>query len=371
MQRDWEGYYLDGKSALRRRATVRIMQSGLQIAMDGGEALWWPYSEVRQTQGFYDGEQVRLERGGDIAETLLIEGPAFLSHLRHATPELGWRFHDPTWRGMRLNFTLAAAVAVVGITLALYLWGIPGLASLVAPRIPVAWEEKLGLSIVEHLAPPRARCTDPTRIRRLDEIHARLTAPLSNPPYAFRVLVVNTPAVNALAAPGGYVVIFRGLLEQTQTPEELAGVMAHELQHILRRHTTKALLQHASMGLLLAALTGDASGLMTYGLEGARTLGRLRYSRQHEEEADAEGIRMLLAAGIDPQGMAAFFARLQQREEKSLSVPPYFSTHPPTAERVRRLQVLAGEARTPAPRLLPNYAWRDIVNICHGPGASR
>ncbi|MGH8058953.1 MAG: DUF7092 domain-containing protein, partial [Candidatus Entotheonellia bacterium] len=63
-QTDWQGFYLDGRTAARHLATIRLMQSGLEVSTDHGLTLWWPYAEIRQTQGFYAGEQVRLERGG-------------------------------------------------------------------------------------------------------------------------------------------------------------------------------------------------------------------------------------------------------------------------------------------------------------------
>ncbi|MBI2455435.1 MAG: M48 family metallopeptidase [candidate division NC10 bacterium] len=364
MQTDWEGYYLDGRTAARQRATIRVMRQGLQVTRDQGVALWWPYTEIRQTQGFYAGEQVRLERGDEIPEALLVSDAGFLSGLRRMAPELATRFHDPARRRVRVTLTALAALAVIGITTAFFLWGIPALASLVAARVPVSWEERLGQAVVEHLAPRKKQCLDPTRTRMIDEIGVALTAPLPRQPYTFRVMVVNDPTVNAVAAPGGYIVIFRGLLERTRTAEELAGVLAHEFQHVLHRHATRALVQHASSGLLLAALTGDASGATIYGLEAARTLGALQYSRQNEEEADAEGMRMLLQAGIDPTGMIAFFQVLGQNDRTSPTLLKYLSTHPETRDRIERLKSLAAQAPTATATLLPHYDWRDIRKIC-------
>jgi len=364
MRTDWEGYYLDGQTAARHRATIRLMPDRLQITTDAGATLWWPYGEIRQTQGFYAGEQVRLERGGETPEVLLVPDAAFLTDLHRIAPKLARRFHDPTRRRMRARLTLLAALGAIGVATVLYLWGIPALAALVASRVPVSWEERLGQAVVEHLAPPEKRCADPTRGRLIDDIVATLTAPLPRPPYTFRVMVVNNSAVNAFAAPGGYIVIFRGLLERTRTAEELAGVLAHELQHILQRHATRALLQHASTGLLIAALAGDASGAMTYGLESARALGTLRYSRRNEEEADAEGMRMLLAAGVDPAGMIAFFEVLRKQGGETPGLLTYLSTHPSPAGRIETLKALAAQAPRAPVRLLPDYDWRDITQIC-------
>ncbi|MBI5627862.1 MAG: M48 family metallopeptidase, partial [Candidatus Rokubacteria bacterium] len=176
---------------------------------------------------------------------------------------------------------------------------------------------------------------------------------------------VDDPTVNALAAPGGFIVVFRGLLERTRTPEELAGVLAHEIEHVLQRHATKALVQHVSTGLLFTALTGDVSGVMAYGFESARVLGTLRYSRAAEEEADTEGMRLLLAAHIDPAGMIAFFEGMEKRRGEAPGLLTYLSTHPAPEERVARLTRLA-RAPVPAPsrKLLDGYDWADIRRIC-------
>src|SRR5882724_4250501 len=88
--------------------------------------------------------------------------------------------------------------------------------------------------------------------------------------YRIRVTIVDHPAVNAFAAPGGHIVVLRGLLERTRTPEELAGVLAHEIQHVYHRHPTRLVVQHTSAGLLAAAVAGDVSALMAYSLEAAR-----------------------------------------------------------------------------------------------------
>jgi predicted Zn-dependent protease len=263
-----------------------------------------------------------------------------------------------------------SAAGAVAVLCGLYFWGIPALASFLAPRIPVAWEEQLGQSVVRQLAPSERQCTDPVRVRKVEEILAALASSVPQAPYSFRVIVVNDPSVNALAIPGGTIVVFQGLLEKTRTPEELAGVLAHEMQHILRRHGTRALLQQVSTRVLLAAAVGDAKGL-SYGMEGAQVLGMLRYSRQYEEEADAEGIRMLIASRIDPRGFITFFETIKKDGEKSFKIPAYLSTHPDMEGRIQRLRTLASGAPVPRTRLLPGYEWQDMRDFCPARPASR
>ena len=364
MKTEWKGYYLDGRTAARQSATIRLMQSGLEVVPERGAAFLWPYDEIRQTQGSYAGEQVRLERGGDLTEVLIVPDAAFLADIHERAPGSAMRFHNPARRRFRIPLTIIAALAAGGISAAAYLWGIPALAALIAPHVPVSWEARMGQGVAEFIAPPEKRCADEDRIKILDGIVASLIAPLPDPAYTFHVLVVDHSMVNALAAPGGYIVIFRGLLEQTQSAEELAGVLAHELQHILKRHATRAMLQNASTGVLIAALTGDATGAMAYGLDTARALGTLRYSRRNEEEADVEGMRMLLEAGIDPRGMISFFETLEKKGPEAPDFLKYVSTHPSTQERLEKLRSLARPSRRDPATLLKDYDWQEIKKIC-------
>ena len=360
------GHYLDGRSAARQPATIRLTATGLDIALESGATLWWPFAEVRQTQGFYAGQQIRLERGAPLAAVLLVDDVGFLAALHTAAPVLTRRFHDPRRRRARVQLTVLAALAVVGVAAALYVWGIPAAAGAVAARVPASWEERLGNAIVADLASSGRQCVDPEREAVIGGIVRRLLAPLPSVPYTFRVTVLDDGSVNALAVPGGQIILLRGLLERTRTPEELAGVLAHEIQHVLRRHATRMLLQHTSAGLMLAAVSGDISGAMAYGLESARVLGALRYSRQYEAEADVEGLRMLLAAGVDPEGMIAFFETLRAEEGRQPTPLRYLASHPPAGDRMETLKRLAATAPHRSAPLLPDRDWRDVATLCAG-----
>ena len=365
MKTVWTGYYLDGRSAARQRATILPMQSGMQVTTESGQKLAWPYADIRQTQGSYAGEQVRLEVGEGFPEVLLVSDVSLLAALHRVAPDRTTHLHDPSRRRLRVKLTLLAGVAVVGLVALIYVWGIPGLARAAAPFIPVSWEERLGSAAVEELAPEDRRCEDPFREKILNGLVATLTATTPQSPYHIELIVVNDATINAFAVPGGSIVVFRGLLERTETPEQLAGVLAHELQHVLKRHTTRAILEHTSTGILLAAISGDFSGAMTYGIGGARTLGMLKYSRTHEEEADTEGMRMLMAAGIDPAGMIAFYNVLMEKGHDLKGPWAYLSTHPRTQVRVDSLKALAAQPGRPQPvKLFPDFDWRQIRAIC-------
>ena len=367
-------YYLDGRTATRHRVTLTVTPATLHIAMPDGSAKQWPYDEIRQTQGTYRGEPVRLEFGPEPAEAIVISTAALLKDIHGAAPALARHFHNPARRNARIGWTAGAAVAVTLMVVGLYRWGIPGIASAATPYIPVAWEESLGRQVVAHLAPETQQCRNPERLRKLDLIVQTLAATYPESPYRITLSVVDDPTVNAFAAPGGRVVILRGLLERTASPDQLAGVLAHELQHIYQRHTTKAILEQTAATLLLTAVSGDMSGGLAWGLEGARTMGSLHYSRTHETEADLEGLRMMQAARLDPAAMIAFYGTMERGAQDQVGPPAFLSTHPDMGERLATLIALASPPPSDAQRLLPGEDWKDIRSLCRlqagGPSAS-
>lgn len=366
---EWRGTYLDGRSARRRPAAIQITQSGLQFKTEDGATDLWSYSEIRQTQGFYAGQQIRLEKAGTETEALLLDDPEFLIALRRLVPGLERRFHRPERRKMRASLTIFAAFATLGLAAVLYFWAIPSLARVAAAHVPVEWEDSLGQSVVNQLAPAEFRCADPVVENWLTQVTARLArAAPGAPPYKIRVYVVRMPIVNAFAAPGGHIILFQGLIEQTDVPEELAGVLAHELEHVLQRHTTRMLLQQTSSGLILSALTGDLSGAIAFGANAAHTLGALRYSRTMEAEADGEGLRLMAESGIDPTGMITFFKKLEKKEGSLPELLAYVSSHPATSERIQSLESLRAEAR-PKLKPLPAVDWSDFKNRCRATDA--
>ena len=365
---NWQGHYLNGKSADRQPVTVGVTATGLEIVTIDAVLRRWPFAEIRQTQGRYTGEPVRLERGGAAAEVLIINNPHFLTTVRDSAGDYRRRFHDPSVAVSALRSRWPQAWPRWAWRAGLYLWGIPALALVATPLVPASWEARLGDEILKNFVKPEDRCADPERQQILEGIVARLAADGAAEPYQLRLTVVDWAQVNAFALPGGHIVLLRGLLDRTESPEMLAGVLAHEIQHILRRHTTRALIQHASTGLMVAAVAGDVSGLVAFALEGARVVGALNYTRNAEEEADAEGMRMLIRAQIDPAGMIGFFDRVVRKkdaEETEGGVLRYLTTHPSNTQRVTNLKMLAVNAPI-GPPLLAGRDWKDVKRICGG-----
>ena len=364
LQTTWTGHYLDGRTPNRQAATIILAPTGLELQLANGTRAYWAYGQITQTQGAYENEPVRLERlsrGQQIPEALVIEDRAFLQALAEVSKGHSRQFAAATHRRSRLILAAIGSVAVLAL---LIVWGIPALAEFITPFIPVSWEVALGQSVVSELAPAASRCTSSKLQNSIDTIVGRLAVNGSSQVYQFHVTVMDSPIFNAYAAPGGYIVIHRPLLQATNTPDELAGVLAHEMQHILQRHTTKALVRDLSLGLLVGAAFGDVSGVGAFGVQAASTLASLHYSRETEEQADQAGMALVHAAHIDPQGMVAFFTTLKNHAA-GVKPPAYLSTHPDSDARITALKKIASayEPAQPTP-LLANDQWNELKKLC-------
>jgi Zn-dependent protease with chaperone function len=368
---DWKGYYLDGKTADKRPVDIQLLHNGLRISTRSGAVFLWPYPEIRQTQGFYRNEPVQLERGGDVPEILIIEDQDFLASLYQFVPKAAKRFHNPAFRSFRRRLVLYAAIGLIAVGVFTYVWGIPLLAKAVAPHVPIAWEKGMGQSALKVLAPEESRCKDKALQQAVDEIVTRLNPPGSGS-YDFKVFVVNSPILNAFALPGGNIIVFSGLLEKTESPEALAAVLAHEMQHINKRHVTRRIIEDSSTGLMISAVSGDVTGSMLYGMKIARTLATLSYSRRDEEEADIGGVKMMIAANLDPAAMIRFF-QIAKDKNAGLNIPQYISTHPDAGQRISRIKSVIAQTETSHrfyTRLSSSGRWNQIKTGCPAPAKS-
>lgn len=144
-----------------------------------------------------------------------------------------------------------------------------------------------------------------------------------------------------------------------ERPEELAGVLSHEMIHVLHRHSTRTLLREISARVMLSAALGGTDQLA--GLLGnAVSLGMLHVSREAETEADVAGLRLMQHARIDPQGMVGCMRVLEQAGGGQLGMFAVFSDHPETRERLARIEKLASQARGPYRPLLPGVSWQHV-----------
>ncbi len=209
-------------------------------------------------------------------------------------------------------------------------------------------EARLGRQIMVSVRASGQVIEDPLINEYVNEIGSRIAAQTNDGNHNFSFFVIDDPAINAFALPGGYIGFHTGLLEATRSEHELAGVVAHEIAHVTQRHIARAI--HASQrqsivstALMLGALIagaagagGDAVGGLSSIAQGTAAQQQINFTRSNEYEADRIGIAAMADAGFDPHGMASFFEVLSRQSTTPIEsrVPEFLRTHPVTTTRI-------------------------------------
>ena len=207
-------------------------------------------------------------------------------------------------------------------------------------------EVEMGQSYVQQINQQLPIIQDPELNRYVNVLGdsiARLTSRSDLPEWRF--YIVDSKEVNAFAVPGGFVYVNRGLIERTQKMDQLAGVLGHEIGHVVRRHSIKQMQQQqgANIGVTLAcvltSICNNQAGQAAIQVGGTALFAK--FSRQDEAEADEEGVRNTVRAGISPNGMPEMFQILiDERQANPSSVESWFATHPLEEDRIAATRAL-------------------------------
>ena len=210
-------------------------------------------------------------------------------------------------------------------------------------------EEEYARTLLMQMRAYEVLVEDPQIAAFFADMGYRLVAYSDRPDKSFTFVVLNEDAVNAFAAPGGVIALFSGMILTADDESEIAGVVAHEIAHITQLHLyrtlekTKAMtipIALAMLGLVLAGGgSGDAIQGALIGGSAAIQQAQINFTRQHEAEADRIGIKTLSQAGYDPNGMAAFFEKMDRVTRSAGQGPPeYLRTHPVNVSRIAEAQ---------------------------------
>ena len=236
-----------------------------------------------------------------------------------------------------------------------------------ATKVPVSWDVELGKNAARDVLGRYSVCSNPRLNRFIDKLGKRLESGMPSNPYHFRFKVIQVKSINAFALPGGYVFIHTGLLEKADSAEEVAGVLAHEVQHVLLRHGTKRVVRKMGLFLALRLLFGDAGGMGGFLANGAASLASLKYDRGEETEADMGGLKLLYKAHLDPNGMPKFFEKMVEEEKKlgaaGKALLPIISDHPLSSERLARIRAYIRKHGTPAD-IVAISGFKEVKDLC-------
>ena len=207
-------------------------------------------------------------------------------------------------------------------------------------------EVQMGQSISKQVEKEYKAAEDPLVQKRVEDIGKKIVAVSDRKDIDYHFMVLNEDDVNAVSLPGGYVYVNKGLVEKVDNDDELAGVLAHEVGHIVARHSIKklqALQGYSILRILVAA--APSSGEVGAASDAAFTELLLGYSREDELLADQLGARYAKLAGYDPHAMITFLKKLQEINKRMpLQPKSYFKTHPYVPDRIRVVKQELGEA---------------------------
>jgi Zn-dependent protease with chaperone function len=306
----FEGKLYDGVTAHPHDVAVTIVDGALELAQPGGWSERVDSSLLRRLDA--GTSMVRLARSDNGGWRLLLppEAAPEIRSLLGGEERYG-RWIDRVGLIPALAIGSLVTAAVVGFGYAAPHW--------LAPHVPMSWERNVGGAIVGDFGD--LRCRSAKGQEALEALVERVAPGATKGPNAIKVAALNVPVFNAAALPGGYIVVFRPAITETD-PEALAGILAHEVAHVRRRHVTEALIRELGIGALIRLFAGNVGA-------NAEQLVALSYTRTNEAQADSDAIQMLKKAGISPMPIAALFQRLAKEQEQGLSTSAEFlQSHP-------------------------------------------
>ncbi len=354
--------YFDGNVG-RRRAVSLAFGPALEIMEDGALLAAWPYAEVRRLPP--PGGIMRIRAlGAPKGAWLEIDDPQTQGDIaRHCLLLLGEKTAPNPEGRRRLAYGLAACVMFGG-----FLWGgVPRMADVIAPLIPVEWEKKVGESADEEVRKtfPGKSCKAPKGVEALAKVSQRLQeASRLRLPATIEAIPSIVP--NAFALPGGKVFLLSGLLEKAQSQDEVIGVLAHEFGHIENRDHLRRIIATGGTAMLVGLAFGDMTGGSAMVVVGNSVLNAA-HSRENEAQADAFAAKTLGALGRPSKPLGELLLRITGEDDGGpLSI---LRDHPLSADRLKALE--AADNSATAPPLLSEEEWKALKGICGERGAKR
>ncbi len=325
--------FFDGRTSRERQVALR--REGDVLRLDGEHV---PFAvplrqlEVGEATG-HGGRMLVLPDGARCEVDAGPELERFLAVIGHRDGRVA------RWQA-RWSVVVGALLVGGVVLVAGYRVGLPWLAERLARKVPGRWVQVLGTHTLATLDRTVFQPSQlaPERLKHLRTLEAGLRDPAGElPPHALVLRDCPALGANAFALPGGDVVVTDALAD-IASDDELLGALAHELGHLHARHALRQLIQSSAVAAVAAYWFGDVSGLAA-GV--SASLLQAKYSRDFEIEADAYAARVLRASGHSTRGLAKLLARLERLSGSADSPPDaaaYLSSHPPTAERIRRLR---------------------------------
>lgn len=352
--------YLDGVSAREQSVEISLSHAGITFQV-AGAPFFWSVEELELIDLTDGGSRLRLGHASAPDARLLIAEKGAVDRLREALPQVFSNRRGGVRRDLR---RLGIGVAGVGVGVLVVLAALPLIVSVLASLVPVSTEREFGREAEKSLAlflpEIRQSCVDAAGHEVLQRLADEMLAGLDLDPMPV-VRVVPHGLVNAFALPGGQVVLFEGLIQKARSPEEIAGVLAHEIGHVAHRHGVERVIRDSAIDALFSVVTsGNVGGV---GGQLAGFIASQSYGRDAERQADRFAVERLNALNIRADGMIDFFDRAAQAPDGKRSGGSLFSyldSHPGPEDRAASIR----EEATGSREVLNAREWTALRRIC-------
>lgn len=371
----YKANFADGQSARVRDIAISIdeLATGSTLNLHDAQGVFarWRFADLRalRDQTHVD-DLVLFEVENDIARLTVADRDA-IDLITTRAPNL--RKRAPVGAAMRK--ALAWALAAIASVLLIVFVVIPSLSNQLATLVPVERERQMGQAVMGQIRWGLGKfggrqiqvCASETGQAALDKMAARILGDIETP-HPFEISIFDHEMVNAFAAPGGQIVLFRGLLDKAETPEEVAGVLAHEAGHVVNRDPLRLALRSSGTAGLLGLVLGDFTG-GAFVLILTEQLIASSYSQAAEAQADIFAVDLLNRAGLPSDPFANFFLRLiEEYDIKDETWTSHLASHPHPQGRAEDARA-GGTHQGAFEPVLTSSEWADLRAMCdvHGP----
>jgi len=362
--------YFDGKTSTRHQVTLELEPASLAVRGEDGALLArFGYDEMEQSSTAGDVFRIGRAHARGTFERVEVRDPA----LAAAIDEMSLPVDRTGARAQRSRRKVVvwSVIAVLSL-IAVGIFGVPAVATRLAPYVPYSVEQKFGEAINEQirelLNPGQqgksfdcgVEAGEKPGQAAMDRMMGRFEAAAALP-LPLKLKVVRRKDANAVALPGGYIYVFEGLITKAESPDEVAGVIAHEIGHVAHRDGMRHVLQAAGLSFVFGMVLGDFVGGGAVILA-ARSLLRLAYSREAEAAADGYSVQLMQKVGGDAHALGRILTRIAGTKEPDVKI---LLDHPATKERADWVEAAArGLAGGP---ILDAGEWAALRRICSGP----
>lgn len=346
--------FFDGVSSRRRQVTLTLSDA-LEI-LEEGPPVRWAYADIRRADSPPGILRLACASAPPLAR-LEIRDAVLASDVTARCMRLD--DHQTSRRGVAkiVGWSMAAAVSIVCVVL----FGVPLAADRLAPLVPKPIERRIGDASEVQVKTifGRNACEDAAGKAAFIKLVNRLRDAAGLDDDSMTAGVLPTPVPNAFALPGGKVFVLKGLLDKAESPDELAGILAHELGHLKHYDNMRGLIYNGGTSFLIGLLFGDVTGSSAV-IFASRSVVEASYSREAETAADTFAIEIMHKLGRSPKPAAELMFRITGKEGGGLA--SILASHPLTEDRLARMT--KEDRPASGPPLLTDAEWQALKGIC-------